>query len=176
DEIGAEIRRALRARGSAIAAAWTSAVSPEAAARVGEALAEVAARSEDPWPDIYTLVGQQTAESIESAVSTDVSANAHLALARAAYCLRASHFLFTSATHHASVAAAYAAKAVAHPGLNRGAWVAERAAQCVILRDIFGNPFRPVGMDPAWLGWNDRTVSKMAQHIDDGHRFELLPI
>jgi hypothetical protein len=22
------------------------------------------------------------------------------------------------------------------------------------LRDVFGNPFRPVSVDPAWLAWN----------------------
>ncbi len=33
---------------------------------------------------------------------------------------------------------------------------AERAAQAALVRDIFGNPFRPVAVDPAW-----RTVSVM---------------
>jgi hypothetical protein len=31
------------------------------------------------------------------------------------------------------------------------ATAAERATQCQLLRDIFGNPFRPVALDPAWL-------------------------
>src|SRR5262245_12179009 len=32
--------------------------------------------------------------------------------------------------------------------------------QADFLRDIFGNPFRPVAIDPLWLTWNDRTVLK----------------
>src|SRR5262249_12732963 len=30
-------------------------------------------------------------------------------------------------------------------------WHAERAVQAGLLRDILGNPFRPVTLDPAWL-------------------------
>jgi hypothetical protein len=40
---------------------------------------------------------------------------------------------------------------------------AEGAAQCVLLRDIFGNPFRPVALDPAWLAWNNGTVRRLAE-------------
>jgi hypothetical protein len=39
----------------------------------------------------------------------------------------------------------------------------ERAAQAGLLRDIFGNSFRPVAIEPAWLAWRDRAVVKMAQ-------------
>ncbi len=31
------------------------------------------------------------------------------------------------------------------------------------LRDVFGNPFRPVAVDPAWLAWNCGTVVHLAQ-------------
>ena len=34
-----------------------------------------------------------------------------------------------------------------------------------LLRDIFGNPFSPVAMDPSWLDWMDGTVAKIAQSI-----------
>jgi hypothetical protein len=40
---------------------------------------------------------------------------------------------------------------------------AEGTGQCVILRDVFGNPFRPVAVDPAWLTWNDGTVRRLAE-------------
>jgi hypothetical protein len=43
-------------------------------------------------------------------------------------------------------------------------------------REIFGNPFRPVAIAPAWLAWNDGTVPKLAQTIYDDRRFDLLPI
>lgn len=36
-----------------------------------------------------------------------------------------------------------------------------------IFRDIFGNPFRSVTLDHAWLTWNDGTVPKLAQAIYD---------
>jgi hypothetical protein len=48
--------------------------------------------------------------------------------------------------------------------------------QCSLLRDIFGNPFRPVAIDPAWLKWNDATIPRQAQAIYDERRFADLPI
>jgi hypothetical protein len=53
---------------------------------------------------------------------------------------------------------------------------AENAAMCRVLREIFGNPFRPVALDPAWLQWNGGTVRKMAQAIYDDRAFDRLPI
>ena len=38
----------------------------------------------------------------------------------------------------------------------------ERRAQCELFRDIFGNPFRPISLDPAWLTPN---VVALAQAI-----------
>ena len=52
----------------------------------------------------------------------------------------------------------------------------ERAVQADLFRDIFGNPFRPVALDPAWLHWNAGTVRKMAQAIYDDRAFDRLPI
>jgi hypothetical protein len=42
-----------------------------------------------------------------------------------------------------------------------------------LLRDIFGNPFRPVALDPSWLTF---TVVGLAQTIYDGRAFDLMPI
>jgi hypothetical protein len=48
---------------------------------------------------------------------------------------------------------------------------------CRILREIFGIlPFRPLAVDHSWLGWNDRTVVKLAQTIYDERAFDRLPI
>jgi hypothetical protein len=44
----------------------------------------------------------------------------------------------------------------------------------LLLRDILGNPFRPVAIDPAWLRWHDRAVVHIAQTIYDQHRFQDL--
>jgi hypothetical protein len=52
----------------------------------------------------------------------------------------------------------------------------EPAAQAILLRDLFGNPFRSVAIDPAWLSWSDGTVTKLAQAIYDNRTFDQLPI
>jgi hypothetical protein len=44
------------------------------------------------------------------------------------------------------------------------------------LREIFGNPFRPTPIDPAWLAWNDGTVVKIAQAIYEERAFDRLPV
>jgi hypothetical protein len=53
--------------------------------------------------------------------------------------------------------------------------MSEHAAQAAALRDIFGNPFRPVGLDPAWRD-GDGAVARLAQAIYDERRFEASPI
>ena len=52
----------------------------------------------------------------------------------------------------------------------------ERSRQATLLRDLFGNPFRSVIVSSAWLGWNDRTVAKLAQGVYDDRAFDRLPI
>jgi hypothetical protein len=47
--------------------------------------------------------------------------------------------------------------------------------QCRLLRDILGNPFRPVDLDPSWLRWQDRGLQRKARAIYDERRFEELP-
>ncbi len=53
---------------------------------------------------------------------------------------------------------------------------AERQLHCVLIRDIFGNPFRPVAIDPAWLTWRDGTIPLIAQAIYEERRFADMPI
>jgi hypothetical protein len=47
---------------------------------------------------------------------------------------------------------------------------------CSLLREVCGNPFRRVALDPAWLTWRDSTISKLAQVIYDDRAFDRLPI
>jgi hypothetical protein len=58
--------------------------------------------------------------------------------------------------------------------LRGDAWL---RSQCMIqadlVRDIFGNPFRPVTLDPAWRTSN---VTALAQAIYDDRAFDRLPI
>jgi hypothetical protein len=50
------------------------------------------------------------------------------------------------------------------------------AFYAIWIREIFGNPFRPVSVDPSWVAWNDGTVVKLAQAIYDDRTFDHLPI
>jgi hypothetical protein len=84
----------------------------------------------------------------------------------------------------------WAARAVleaAIPGASRvqsSAWFArmarprtgEEGVQCALLRDIFGNPFRPAHADPRWLSWQDGAVVKMARAIYEARSVADLPI
>jgi hypothetical protein len=45
-----------------------------------------------------------------------------------------------------------------------------------LLRCIFGNPFRPVTIDPTWLTRNGSNVTQLARVIYDDRRFEDMPI
>ena len=52
----------------------------------------------------------------------------------------------------------------------------ERLAQACIVRDIFGNPFCPVIVDPTWLARQEAAVARIAQTIYDERRFADMPI
>jgi hypothetical protein len=53
---------------------------------------------------------------------------------------------------------------------------ARRRAQADGLRCIFGNPFRPVEVDPGWLTWNEGTVTRVARSIYDDRAWGQLPV
>jgi hypothetical protein len=52
----------------------------------------------------------------------------------------------------------------------------ERKAQVALLRDVFGNPFRPIALDASWLAWNDGAIGKLARSIYDERAFSGLPL
>ena len=65
-------------------------------------------------------------------------------------------------------------------GLMTAAYAAEEngaksegGKQAALLREIFGNPFRPIAPDPAWLTSN---VVELARAIYDERAFDRLPI
>jgi hypothetical protein len=47
---------------------------------------------------------------------------------------------------------------------------AEQKAQADMLRDIYGNPFRPPVVDRAWLAWQDRTAPQLGRATDEEWR------
>ncbi len=61
-------------------------------------------------------------------------------------------------------------------GLERKRQFKRHPYQCHLLRDIFGNPFRPVTMERAWLEWKDGLVPKMATTIYNERALEQMPI
>ena len=54
-----------------------------------------------------------------------------------------------------------------------GGLVTEQVVQCQLLRDIFGNPFRPVTFDPRW---RTSDVVDVARGIYEDKAFERMPI
>jgi hypothetical protein len=56
--------------------------------------------------------------------------------------------------------------------VNRTKWEAERVWEAGVLRDIFGNPFRPVAIDPAW---QTPAVISLARAISQGRSFDRMP-
>ena len=100
---------------------------------------------------------------------TTYSANANKAAAASA----------AAAAHHATSPKMNwdAAETVARDAAYGVSEDFEKAAQANLLRCIFGSlPFRPVTVNTSWLLWNDGTVRKIAQAIDDDRAFDHLPI
>jgi hypothetical protein len=70
--------------------------------------------------------------------------------------------------------------------LRNQPWDEECATQCQLVRDIFGNPFRPLPpkignrvweeQKSGWLAWNEGVVWKLAQSIYDDGAFNYLPV
>jgi hypothetical protein len=52
----------------------------------------------------------------------------------------------------------------------------ELKSQAHLVRDIFGNPFRPVTVNPSWLTWKDGTLLHLARSIYEDRRFGDLPV
>jgi hypothetical protein len=61
-------------------------------------------------------------------------------------------------------------------GYDLVSYAVEQAHQCVILRDIFGSPFRPARVDSAWLAWEGGTVPRLAAAVYGERGFDRLPI
>jgi hypothetical protein len=55
-------------------------------------------------------------------------------------------------------------------------WGAECAAQAGLVRDVFGNPFRPApALPPAWASWGGGAIPELARTIYESRAFERLP-
>ena len=144
------------------------------AVEVAELLAEEEGYMDGGWRKHYDLCFA-TYAAARAAEEEIVEGPPHF-LARAA--------LLTLATvryaipYHIKYHASFVAPLVANaPGkATREALHAELLAQCRLVRELCGNPFRPVVVEPAWLRWHDRIVARMAQEIYDEQSFDDLPI
>jgi hypothetical protein len=54
--------------------------------------------------------------------------------------------------------------------------VAEKEAQCRLLRCLVGNPFHPVSASAAWRAWRGGTVVRLAGQMYEARRFADLPV
>jgi hypothetical protein len=52
----------------------------------------------------------------------------------------------------------------------------ERRAHCDLLRDLFGNPFRPATVEKPWLEWNDGCVARLARAIYEERKYQEMKI
>jgi hypothetical protein len=52
----------------------------------------------------------------------------------------------------------------------------EPAAQAELVRDVFGNPFRPAAVERSWLKWNGGTVVTVARAVYEDHGWDGLPV
>src|SRR4051794_19927253 len=55
---------------------------------------------------------------------------------------------------------------------NRG----EQTAQAALVREVFGSPFRPARVEPAWLRWHGGVPANLARRIYDERDFASLPV
>jgi hypothetical protein len=53
---------------------------------------------------------------------------------------------------------------------------AAKARLVPVVRDVFGNPFRGVSLDPSWRRWHDGRVSRLAEGIYEEGAFDRLPV
>jgi hypothetical protein len=66
---------------------------------------------------------------------------------------------------------------VVSPSASNAEWdladSAESAAQAILLREVFGNPFRPLTFSPSW---RTNTAAALARTMHDSREFSAMPI
>jgi hypothetical protein len=142
---------------------WEVQAAEEDAERAADEVEEVAvgaaSLASGPIPGATFLVDGQTAASIAARAASTASEHPFFIAASARSCADAASW---NDTHRESDL------------LRREV---ERAAQAVLLRDIFPNPFRIKPSIPAAaLAWNDGCVVKLARAIYDEGTFDRLPV
>jgi hypothetical protein len=76
---------------------------------------------------------------------------------------------------HAASDDSWSAACLAALSASRGSMTI-KANQAGLVREIFGNPFRPIRIAPTWLAWEGGTVAQLAQAIYEDGDYARLPI
>jgi hypothetical protein len=76
---------------------------------------------------------------------------------------------------HVAEAALTASQPRIDPSKRRAAIAAERAPLAALLREIVGNPFRPVRLPKAWLTRNGGAAVQLARAIYEERAFDRMP-
>lgn len=76
----------------------------------------------------------------------------------------------------AAVRAADMASRLSEAEAREIGYESRKQSQAMLLRDIFGNLFRPAAIDPSWLIWKEATLPNLAQAIYDDRAFDRLPL
>jgi hypothetical protein len=88
-----------------------------------------------------------------------------------------SRFSGSAIEQQADLVAHYTASALAYSqDQSHDHTTGEQAGQPVLYREIVGNPFRWVTVDPAWRTWGDGIVPRLAKAIYVERAFDRLPI
>jgi hypothetical protein len=95
----------------------------------------------------------------------------------AAYVAIRASVVFAADTIPAAQHAAWAVALRVSPTGYAAGLLLEQAAQAVLLRCIFGNPFRASpAIEPAWLMWNDTLIPRLAAAIYEERAFDRMPV
>jgi hypothetical protein len=152
--------------------------------RMGEeGLAEVFDESARTWVPRLVHVREQTASAEEAALVTAASARSWASMMRGRW---SPWEMLERALRAAGLAAgggAMISGGVESPmqgGLYRirdpDRLRVEDRAQCDLLREVFGNPFRPVALPPACLAWQGGLAPRMAADVYEQQRWGELPV
>lgn len=137
----------------------------------------LAAATAAAWAAHEELQGRQVQQPISQLMllQHDRAGQAEVEAARAAALAIAGE---VEPTVKAAVKAGLLVAASADDELQRraAAEMIGAAVRAFLLRDIMGNPFRSLPVEPYWLAWHDATIPRMARTMYDEQCFDDLPL
>jgi hypothetical protein len=151
------------------------------AIQVAERYADKTATEEEriaAWSIAYTLAEKEKLEGLDDWwEASDEAAGLAIAATVGAIGFASTEVVAENANAAVSVDAGWLPA-------GRSSWVDEgfrpctdeEIAQVILIRDIFGNPFRPITLDPAWLTWHDGLLVSMARQMYESRDFTDMPI